>query len=148
VSSYAASDAWSDQMWRTRRTVLKSMGLAAHFELALMFLFSPEAIHRQSELVARMRDGFAKLPPDPIGYARQLDYCSSHDARDRLKAITAPTLVLNGDEDILASPRLGRVLAGLIPWARYETVPQAAHLYMLSEPDAFAQRIRGYIGSI
>lgn len=148
VSSYAASDAWTDQMWRARRTVLQSMGLAAHFELALMFLFSPEAFHRQAELVARMRDGFAKLPPDPVGYSRQLEYCSSHDARDRLKAVTAPTLVLNGDEDILASPRLGRALAALIPGARYETVPQAAHLFMLSEPDAFARRIRGYIESI
>jgi pimeloyl-ACP methyl ester carboxylesterase len=148
VSTYAASDAWTDQMWLARRTVLQKMGLAAHFELGLMFLFSPEAFHRQAELVARMRDGFAKTPPDPVGYARQLDYCRTHDARERLQAIKAPTLVMNGDEDILASPRLGRALAGLIPGARYETVPQAAHLFMLSEPDAFAQRVREYIERI
>jgi pimeloyl-ACP methyl ester carboxylesterase len=148
VSSYAASDAWTDQMWRARKTVLQGQGLAAHFDLALMFLFSPDAFHRQADLVARMRDGFAKTPPNPIGYARQLDYCASHDARARLKEIKAPTLVLNGDEDILASPRLGRALADLIPGARYETVPQAAHLFMLSEPEAFAQRVEKYIKNI
>jgi pimeloyl-ACP methyl ester carboxylesterase len=148
VSTYAASDAWTDQMWRARKTVLQGLGLAAHFDMALMFLFSPEAFHRQSELVARMREGFAKTPPDPVGYARQMEYCRSHNARSRLSGITAPTLVLNGDDDILAAPRLGRELAGLIPGARFEMATGAAHLFMLSEPEAFAERVREYIEGI
>ena len=38
-----------------------------------------------------------------------------HDTRDRLSAITVPTLVLHGEEDVICPPRHSREIARLIP---------------------------------
>ena len=147
-SSYAASDVWTDQMWTVREMLIQKLGLDAHFQMAIMFLFSPEAMHRQAELIEQMKAGFKANPPHLAGYQRQMAYCRHHDAMARLEQIRVPTLVVNGDEDILAAPRMGRQLANLIPGARFEQAAQAAHLYMLSEPDRFAKTIRDFIAGL
>lgn len=148
VSSYAASDVWTDQMWTVRELLIEKLGLDAHFEMAIMFLFSPEAMHRQAELIAQMKAGFKANPPDRAGYQRQMAYCRNHDATARLEQIHTPTLVVNGDEDILAAPHMGQKLASRIPNARFERADQAAHLYMLSEPARFARTVRDFIAGL
>lgn len=147
-SSYAASDVWTDQMWAVRDMLIRQLGLDAHFQMAIMFLFSPEAMHRQAELVEQMHAGFKANPPHLAGYRRQMAYCRHHDATARLGEIRVPTLVVNGDEDILAAPRMGRQLADLIPHARFEQAAAAAHLYMLSEPERFAKTTRDFIAGL
>jgi pimeloyl-ACP methyl ester carboxylesterase len=53
-----------------------------------------------------------------------------------LRAITAPTLVLHGAEDVLVPPRNGRTLAAAIPGAEHVELRGAAHHYATDVPDA------------
>lgn len=144
ASSYAAADPWSARMWSVRELLLDRVGMADHFRLAMMFLFSPRVFRDEPERIKALEAGFAAAPPDPVGYRRQLEYCRDHDARDRLASIEAPTLVVNGAEDILATPFQGRDLATAIPGALYREVPEAAHLFMLAEPQGFAAMVRDF----
>lgn len=50
-----------------------------------------------------------------------------HDAWDRLPSITAPTLVLHGDDDRLNPTENASLLAARIPDARLELVPGGRH---------------------
>lgn len=54
---------------------------------------------------------------------------NTHDAWDALPAITAPTLVLHGDDDVLAPPANAPLLAGRIPDARVRLFAGARHAY-------------------
>ena len=145
ASSYAASDAWANRMWSVRETIIRGLGMAEHFQLAIMFLFSPATFQRQADTVAMLERAFAETPPDLHGYLRQLDYCRRHDTTDRLRKVAARTLVVTGAEDILTSPERGRALAAAIPEAVYREVPGVAHLFMVSDPLLFASMIREFI---
>lgn len=61
-------------------------------------------------------------PQSAEAFQRQLDSFMRHDTLDRLPAITAPTLVLAGEQDITTPPRLGRVVADLVPGAYFEII--------------------------
>jgi 3-oxoadipate enol-lactonase len=95
--------------------------------------------YQQAETV----EGFLQLvrsnpfPQTASGFVRQCDAVLSHDTRDRVSRITAPTRIIVGAEDILTPPRYSRWLAGRIPGAELIEVPSAAHLVQLERPDEF-----------
>ncbi|HUA52943.1 MAG TPA: alpha/beta hydrolase [Candidatus Sulfotelmatobacter sp.] len=62
-----------------------------------------------------------------------------------LKRIAVPTLVLWGEQDGIVTPAYGRAYADLIPGARFETIARAAHAPHLEQPDAFADRVVGFL---
>ena len=59
-----------------------------------------------------------------------------HDPRlkDRLHRIRIPSVVMWGEADRIVKPDYGRHFAGLIPGARFETIPQAGHFPHLERP--------------
>jgi pimeloyl-ACP methyl ester carboxylesterase len=70
------------------------------------------------------------------------------DSRPLLPAITAPTLVLVGEEDALTTPDSARVIAGGIRGARLVMLPRAGHLSNLEEPDAFNRELVAFVGTV
>jgi hypothetical protein len=84
-------------------------------------------------------------PQPPEGFLGQLDAFMDYDALDRLAGIAAPTLVLAGELDIAAPPRLGRVVAEQVANAEFETLPgQAAHRPFAEAPDDFNARVDAF----
>jgi 3-oxoadipate enol-lactonase len=60
------------------------------------------------------------------------------DVEDRLGAIRAPTLYVSGAEDNLGGPpALMAGLAAKVPGARHVSVPKAAHIANIQNPDGF-----------
>lgn len=66
-------------------------------------------------------------PPHPRDFVVSIDACMAHDARDRLSAISAPTLILGGTEDQLMSIAGTRELANGIPNADLHLFDGAGH---------------------
>jgi pimeloyl-ACP methyl ester carboxylesterase len=63
--------------------------------------------------------------------------CNAYDtAPDRAAEITAPTLVLIGEHDVMTRPRGAEALADAIPDATVVLVPDAGHMVMVERPDA------------
>lgn len=58
-----------------------------------------------------------------------------HDTYARLPRITAPTLVLHGEQDALVPPANARILAGRIPDATLAMIPDVGHAYFAEQPD-------------
>ena len=81
----------------------------------------------------------------PGGMIRQWRADQAHDARDRVSEITAPTLVVVGDEDVLVPPRYSREIAELIPDARLEVIPEAGHGALIERPDAFRAAVEPFL---
>src|SRR3546814_10032270 len=62
----------------------------------------------------------------------------------RLGSITAPTLLLVGDEDG-EHPELMRAMANLIPDSTYVEIPDAAHVPNIEQPAAFRAALLDFL---
>ena len=62
--------------------------------------------------------------------AEQWDADMGHDTPDRLPGITAPTLVIAGEQDLLTPPWHGRQVAAAIPGATLTIMPGLGHFPM------------------
>lgn len=66
--------------------------------------------------------------PDPTGFARQIAaITASRDRTHELRQISAPTLVIHGDRDLMVNPTGGAATAKAIPGARLERIAGMGH---------------------
>jgi pimeloyl-ACP methyl ester carboxylesterase len=68
-----------------------------------------------------------------------------HAALQRLRAIANPTLVLQGDNDLMIPTKLSHLLAGLIPDAQIRIYPDAAHGFLFQYPGEVAAAINEFL---
>ncbi len=87
---------------------------------------------------ARNREALCLYAWDPYMYNSQLPRW--------LGRIAVPTLVLWGGSDRVVSPDYGRAYAKLIPGARFELIERAGHHPEIEQPEAFAERVAGFLG--
>ncbi|MEZ0578045.1 alpha/beta fold hydrolase [Nocardioides sp. MH1] len=75
----------------------------------------------------------------------QMQAAQAHDARDRLGALTAPTLVLHGTGDTVVRPGAGERLASLLPDASLERYDGAGHLFFWEQPERAAAAVVAHL---
>ncbi|WP_407652989.1 alpha/beta fold hydrolase [Baekduia soli] len=81
----------------------------------------------------------------PPGFIDALDAITGHPIRDRLTAITAPTLIVWGELDALVPVSDAWLFGELIPDARVVVYEDTGHLSMLERPDAFNALVAGFL---
>lgn len=85
--------------------------------------------------------------PDYRYFVAQADACLTHDARRRLGAIRAPTLVLAGDEDAFTPLPLSEALATSIPNATLSVMEGCGHVMFYERPADFNQRVSRFLAA-
>jgi pimeloyl-ACP methyl ester carboxylesterase len=88
--------------------------------------------------------------PNPVGpdaYDRQARAYVEFDALDRLGGITAPTMVVVGEQDLLTPPWIAREVADGIPGARFEVITGAgsSHVVPLERPHEFNRLVTDFL---
>ena len=98
------------------------------------FLRNHHAVRDTAELLASN-----PYPMTPDAYGRQADAYRQFDALDRLAAVTAPTLVVVGEQDLLTPPWIAGEVAEAIPGARFEIIrgDGSSHVVPIECPDEF-----------
>ena len=106
------------------------------------FLRNHQAVRDTAELLAGN-----PYPMSPEAYGRQADAYRHFDALDRLHRITAPTLVVVGEQDLLTPPWVVREVADAIPGARFEVIRGngSSHLLPLERPDEFNRLVLNFL---
>jgi pimeloyl-ACP methyl ester carboxylesterase len=138
VGTWARMDAYGRAMTGTWRWLLDAApGDRAALEAFYLWVYTPRA-HADGTVERLIDEALAfPHPQSPDAFRRQLDAFLTHDTADRLHLITAPTLVVAGEIDIAAPPRLGRRVAEGIPGAEWLVWPGAAHQPFQETPDEF-----------
>ena len=98
----------------------------------------------QPALVERIVAIRTANPPDPAGWAAQAGIWSSFDVWDELPNVSAPTLVVQGEGDVVVDPRNAAALAGRIPGAQLRLVP-GGHLFFWNRPAEFAALLEEFL---
>jgi pimeloyl-ACP methyl ester carboxylesterase len=100
------------------------------------YLYAPSTCRRHAPLIGQDIAQRLRRPLDPGTYRRQLDIARAHDTAGRLTEITAPTLVIHGEQDRMLPLANGRRLAAGIASARFMPLKGAAHAFPTDVPEA------------
>jgi pimeloyl-ACP methyl ester carboxylesterase len=83
--------------------------------------------------------------PSAIGYLLQLSAIVTWHAYGRLPRISAPTLVLHGENDLLVPPENGHILADRIPGAKLVCIPRAGHVFPTDQPAVTCEALQDFL---
>jgi 3-oxoadipate enol-lactonase len=107
--------------WQTARSQFSTSEFYQAFALWLFthrFYDAPEAMQSFKQKLAAN-----PFPQSVASFQRQCDAVLSFSALDRLSAITAPTQIIVGAEDILTAPRHSQALARQIAGSKLTMLP-------------------------
>jgi pimeloyl-ACP methyl ester carboxylesterase len=68
-----------------------------------------------------------------------------HGALQRLTGIENPTLVIQGDDDLMIPTKLSHLMAGLIPDVQIRIYPDAAHGFLFQYPTEVADHVKEFL---
>jgi len=106
---------------------------------------SPTTVATHPELVDRIMAHRLATAQQPAAWAAQAAAGATFDAYDRLGALTAPTLVQHGDEDVVVDPRNADLLVELLPDARHERFPGTGHLFFWEASERFVSSVSAFL---
>jgi pimeloyl-ACP methyl ester carboxylesterase len=78
-------------------------------------------------------------------YVRQVEAALSHFTEDRLSRITAPTLIVAGDDDLLTPLRFARTLHEQIPDAKLAVIRDGGHALVLTHAEEFNRVVLSFL---
>jgi 3-oxoadipate enol-lactonase len=133
------------EAWLERAATVRADGVGAIADAVLARWFTPgfAAGARGQAVVERMRAILTATPAE--GYAGCCEAIAEMDLRGDLPSIAAPTLVLAGKDDPATPPEHGRLIAELIPNARFEVVSNAAHLANIERAELVTAKILRFL---
>lgn len=132
ASRGSGRDAGAADRVRERAASLEQQGPEAFACERAPQLLSKDASPAQVEQVAAQMAAAIRLP----GYRYAALSMAATDHSPRLRAITAPTLVLCGTEDAVTGPEESKALANGIPEAVYVSLEGAGHLLPQERPSS------------
>ncbi len=135
----------STASWNQRIAEVNEGGLAAISAGIMERWFTSAYRSEQPEQVAGYR--YMLEQSTTAGYVGICAALRDANLEAEARALSCPTLVLCGDEDVATPPDLNRSLASAIPAARFELVTGAGHLPCIEQPAAVAGLIRSFVQS-
>jgi proline-specific peptidase len=85
---------------------------------------------------------FAKA--EPLHYFNTVEF-PTFDLRAELRTISVPTLVLVGDDDLIAGPVSADAMLRELPEARLVTIADSGHFLYVEQPEAFRAALTGFL---
>jgi len=146
VGSFAKTSARGDLIQETRKVMQQRLSPYEYFLVQATWMFAPGTLGKPGFAEDFARKAADNPHPQATHAFEQLaDGVRQFDTRSRLKDISRPTLVLVGEEDIMATPSQSRVLAEGIPGAEMVVLPKLGHFLTSEDPKAFADCVDRFL---
>jgi len=81
---------------------------------------------------------------EPLHYFNTVEF-PTFDLREQLRTIEAPTLVLVGDDDMIAGPVCADAIVAELPDVRRVTIPDSGHFLYIEQPEAFRAALTDFL---
>jgi len=119
----------------------------AGFRLMVENSLGDHGVRERPALVEEILRYRLERGPTLAGWQAQAYAGATFDAYERIPAITAPTLVMQADDDCVIDVRNAHLLAERIPGARLEIVSDRGHLVIWEEGEMLAPVVREFLRS-
>ncbi len=146
ASTHAGANSWRKaviQSWMMARTQNEP---GAFTIMTLPWLVAPTFYENPSQVAGMVR--FAetnRFAQDSSAFIRQAKAAAEHDARDRLKSLLVPTLILVGELDLVNPPPISEELTRLIQGAELVVLPRVGHLPHIEDGINFRRLVSDFI---
>jgi proline-specific peptidase len=81
---------------------------------------------------------------EPLHHFNTVEF-PTFDLRAELRSIEAPTLVVVGDDDMIAGPVCAEAILCELPSGRLVTIPKSGHFVYVEQPEAFRAALAGFL---
>ncbi|MFI4988470.1 MAG: alpha/beta fold hydrolase [Alphaproteobacteria bacterium] len=116
-----------------------------HFRRSIERWFTDEFRARNPALIA---DYAARnMANDPKCYAAAYGVLATTDFADRLAEITAPTLVMTGEDDVGSNPRMARLMHERIANSTLHILPKLRHSILIEAPETVARILGSFLSA-
>jgi aminoacrylate hydrolase len=146
VSTWARPDAYYRRVQEMRKRVLLAMGVEPYIKLSSLWTAGPAQFRDMVGLEAYETAQFEQAAPVEV-LATRIDATLKHDRLDHLPRITAPTIVVVADDDILVLPYLGATIAAAIPGARLVRMREGGHNCFRRDPAGFNEILEQFLAA-
>jgi 3-oxoadipate enol-lactonase len=127
----------------SRVKLLRDKGTAAIAESNRERWFTDEFRRRHPDKVeARVQQ---VLRSDPESYLHAFTVFATADLGARLDAIRAPTLIITGESDVAATPRMAQLMHDRITNSELRVLPALRHSLLVERPDLIADLLLDFL---
>jgi len=130
-------------MWAERAATARSAGVKVLVEGLLKIWFTPQSVADNTEAVRYVRTTLQQSSGE--GYALACEALAAADLRAASAEITAPTLVICGDDDIPSFLDAARWLASNVKGARLDWIGKARHASVIERPSEALAIMRKFL---
>lgn len=96
-----------------------------------------------------LRDNFFRRgTPDEAALQAGLQILLENDLRGKLSGISQPTLLLHGENDVIAPPEAARWMHRQLPHSQLMVLPHCGHAPFLSHPREFVSAVAGLLSQL
>jgi pimeloyl-ACP methyl ester carboxylesterase len=135
------------RMFACWRDLVPHLGVGFTQREVILWAFTTDFFEQREDELAEIEQLMAENPQPPDGYLAQLHSIETHDTRGRLGAVTCPSMVLVGREDILIYPKLSRRLHDELPRSTWVEVA-GGHACIWEYPDDFNRAVLDFLASV
>jgi 3-oxoadipate enol-lactonase len=128
--------------WADRIKLVQEKGLAQLVDPNMERWFTKDFRDRAPQTIGRMKDIF--LATDPVGYIASCEAIRDMDFRSTNARITAPTLVIVGNQDPATPPSAGEAIAQQIKGAKLAAL-DAAHISNMEQPKVYTEIVLKFL---
>jgi len=147
-SAWDSSDAFLRAAVEGWRVMAQGLGSVTDMVIQGIFpwCFTPELYAARPEYIDSLAAFVRGRPMPPVdAFLRQSQAVLSHDARDALGAIRAPTLITFGQYDMVTSTRFAKPLTAAIPGAEMVVFENCSHAPIYEDVEGFNQRTLAFL---
>jgi 3-oxoadipate enol-lactonase len=144
--TYAAPGPFCTRMFALWEEMAPVMGLKTVMQDVTLWAFTQEFFETRQDELAEFEEAMATLQMPIDAYLAQLSSIQTHDTTARLGALSLPTTVIAGEEDILIPVDLTRRLQQGIAGSEWVTVP-GGHACIWEHPEPFNDAVIAHVRS-
>jgi 3-oxoadipate enol-lactonase len=130
-------------LWDERIQIAETKGMDPHVETTIARWFTPKFVESRPDVVNPVRDMIRRT--NPRGYAGCCHAIRALDLTDRLSAITLPTLIIVGAQDVGTPVAASQAIHERIRGSELVILDSASHLSNLEQPDGFTHALEAFL---
>lgn len=139
---------------RTQLVINSTLGMLRHGSAIsliaaanLPWLYSSAFLQDEEKMVAALDQMIYNPTTITVqGYENQAYACNTHDTSQQLHHIKIKTLVVCGDDDLMAPAEQAEKIAAMIPKAQLTIMPTVGHIPHIENPTAYVSIVTDFFG--
>jgi len=144
VSTFSHVDPGAREAFQGLKKSLARGGYPAFFDEVLKLAFTPRFIAANPGPIAQLREKRIQIN-SPVAIGRATDACLAFDLKERISAITVPTLVVSGREDVFTPLHLAEQIHRSIRGSEWKVLEGTGHALYIEKAPEMAEAVLEFL---